>query len=93
MNSSIRFTIYEAPPADLTSADTTLLMENFKTVHQEVLTGGNEHDLDTRRRRLTWGSSSMRTGLSRGTAVGPYGSYTSAYSALPASRLRRTTAR
>ena len=54
-NSSIRFTLFEAPPADLSKPETSLNMVNYDAAYMGVLTGGNEWDVLTRRHRMTWG--------------------------------------
>lgn len=54
-NSSVRFSIYEAPPADLSQPESVLEMVNDEAGHLEVLVGGDPTDVYTRRHRVTWG--------------------------------------
>lgn len=54
-NSTIRLSIYESMPADLTNSETIMPMINYNAPYLTDLSGGNDDDLETRRHRLNWG--------------------------------------
>ena len=55
LNSSVRFTLYEDLPVDLSSPESELNMINGYSNSSTVLTGGNSWDVGSRRHRMMWG--------------------------------------
>ena len=68
-NSSVRFTVYESLPADLSRPDVQLNMVNDAAKHTVVLTGGD--DVDSRSHRLMWGLGNGGSGALTGNCTAP----------------------
>ena len=68
-NSSLRMSIYEAMPGDLSLTETRLPMINTQAAYLTDLQGGNADDLDTRRHRVQWGVDTGPGGGLAGTCT------------------------